>query len=168
MAKIENHHELLENEWFHVRHSGEIPEIALHSSIYYLTEDSDGPNLQLQEREHLLLFDAVLQRYREIILRDLLPENRDTTVYRGVLRSICNWRRLKRFCERHHLDHSSIMAEVKTQFLSFLQNEVAEVAAGCRSSCINCTFEELYSFAVELNVPLLNLRRHLEKMCLVK
>lgn len=166
MEKAKIHKEQLENEWYHVRHSGEIPEIALHSSIYFLTEDSDGPNLVLTKEDHRLLLDAAMARYLEIIVRDIMPENRDTPMYRGVLRTICNWRRLKRFCGRHELNPASIGEEVKDRFISFLNNEVAEVTNGCRSSCINCTFEELFSFAVELDVSLADLQDDLVKLCI--
>ncbi len=165
MKKSQDNKELLENEWYHVRHSGEIPEVALHSSIYFLTEDSDGPSLELQEEDYRLLNDAALKRYREIILRDILPENRDATLYRGLLRSICNWRRLKRFCQRNALDSGPIKEETKDQLKTFLQQEMAEVSLGARSCCINCTFEELHSFCVELGVSLSGLRSDLEKYC---
>ena len=46
-------------EAFMVLHSGEIPEIALHSSLYYLTEDPDGPGLELNADEILPLKQAV-------------------------------------------------------------------------------------------------------------
>jgi hypothetical protein len=164
MARL--HKQQLENEWYHVRHSGEIPEIALHSSIYYLTEDSDGPGLVLTREDHSLLLDAAMARYLEIIIRDILPENRDTPMYRGVLRTICNWRRLKRFCGRHQLNQAAYTKEISDKFISFLENEVKEVTNGHRSSCINCNFEELSSFAVELGVSLADLQDDLEKLCI--
>ena len=148
-----------------MRHSGEIPEIALHSSIYYLTEDSDGPGLVLTREDHCLLLDAAMARYLEIIVRDILPENRDTPMYRGVLRTICNWRRLKRFCGRHQLNHATYKKEIRDTFISFLSNEVEELSNGRRSSCINCTFEELSSFAVELDVSLNGLQDDLKRLC---
>jgi hypothetical protein len=36
---------IVEDELFLIRDSGELPEIAYHSSLYYLTEDQDGPRL---------------------------------------------------------------------------------------------------------------------------
>ena len=64
-------------EAFMVLHSGEIPEIALHSSLYYLTEDPEGPGLILTAADILPLKQEVVKRYQEIILRDLEPKNRD-------------------------------------------------------------------------------------------
>ncbi len=92
--------ELLEDEWLMVRHSGEIPEIALHSAFYALTEDPEGPCLQLSAEEIQYLQEAAAARYQEIILRDLCYENRELTIYRGVLRAICNWHRFVAFCKR--------------------------------------------------------------------
>jgi len=167
MEKARIHKQQLENEWYHVRHSGEIPEIALHSSVYYLTEDSDGPGLVLTKDDHRLLLEAAVERYLEIILRDILPENRDTSMYRGVLRTICNWRRLKRFCGRHQLDPAAFKEEIRDKFMSFLINEVEDVTSGRRSSCINCTLEELSSFAVELDVSLTELGGDLKRLCVM-
>lgn len=92
--------ELLENEWFVVRHSGEIPEIALHSAFYYLTADLNGPRLQLSIEEIHSLQEAAATRYQEIILRDLCYENHKLTIYRGIQRAIFNWHRFIAFCER--------------------------------------------------------------------
>jgi hypothetical protein len=96
--------ELLEDEWLLVRHSGEIPEIALHSAFYYLTEDPNGPRLRLSVEEMQYLRKAATARYQEIIRRDLCYENRELTVYRGVRRAIFNWHRYVAFCERQDID----------------------------------------------------------------
>lgn len=95
--------ELLEDEWLLVRHSGEIPEIALHSAFHYLTADPNGPRLQLSVEETHYLRDAAVTRYQEIIQRDLCYENRKLTVYRGVRRAIFNWHRFVVFCERQDI-----------------------------------------------------------------
>ena len=92
--------EILEEEWLIVRHSGEIPEIALHSALYFLTEDPLGPCLQLSAEEIESLQDAAICRYQEIIMRDLCYENRNLSIYRGVRRAIVNWHRFVTFCER--------------------------------------------------------------------
>lgn len=100
--------ELLEDEWLLVRHSGEIPEIALHSAFHYLTADPNGPRLQLSVEETHYLRDAAATRYQEIILRDLCYENRELTVYRGIRRAIFNWHRFVVFCERQDIScHNS-------------------------------------------------------------
>jgi len=92
--------DVLEEEWLIVRHSGEIPEIALHSALYFLTEDPVGPRLHLSVEEIESLQDAAISRYQEIIRRDLCFANRTLPMYRGVRRAIFNWRRFVAFCER--------------------------------------------------------------------
>ncbi len=164
--KTGNRSELLENEWFHVRHSGETPEIALHSSLYYLTEDKDGPGLKLTIGDRRQLLEAAKERYCEIIFRDILPENRDSSIYRGVLRSICNWRRFKRFCERHDMIWGNVKEEVAEQLTSFLQTEIADIEGGLRSSSINCSIGELHSFSLELDVVLEEVHEDMAKFCL--
>lgn len=156
----------LEDEWYQVRHSGEIPEIALHSSIHYLTKDQDGPAITLTTEDLHYLLDAVSARYLEIILRDILPENRDLSLYRGVLRTISNWRRFKRFCEKHRLDYSFIKKKVADQFLLFLRNEIDDVCAKQRESSINCTYDDIVSFAYEMNISLQDLENELKELCL--
>ncbi|XOF33144.1 MAG: hypothetical protein ACL93V_14170 [Candidatus Electrothrix sp. YB6] len=51
---------LLEDELLILRHSGELPEIAYHSSLYYLTADKDGPGLVLTEDEQKMLQEAAI------------------------------------------------------------------------------------------------------------
>ena len=94
----------LTEELLIVRHSGEIPEIAFHSSLYYLCEDPDGPQLTLGQNELDLLRQQVVARYREILLRDLSPENRDARIFRGLKRCIFNWERLGKFCTRQEME----------------------------------------------------------------
>ncbi|RUM40426.1 MAG: hypothetical protein DSY80_10245, partial [Desulfocapsa sp.] len=93
--------EILEDEVLILRDSGEIPEIAYHATLYYLTKDENGPGLGvLNEEELALLQEAALERYQEIVLRDLDPDNRDLGIYRGIRRSIYNWQRMQDFCGR--------------------------------------------------------------------
>ncbi len=164
--KTTDRSELLENEWFHVRYSGETPEIALHSSLYFLTEDAEGPGLQLKDKEWLKLLEAAAKRYADIIFRDILPENRDLAIYRGVLRSICNWRRYKRFCQRHDLEWRTMREDLVQTFVHFLKTEVRDIEEGLRESSINCSIEELQSFAIELEVSLEIIHESMERFCL--
>ena len=166
MEKTRTRRDILEDEWYHVRHSGEIPEVALHSSIHYLTVDKEGPHLILAEEDLQLLCRAAVERYREIILRDLTPANRDKTIYRGILRSIANWRRLKRFCQRHMMEIEEIKKELPDVLLFFLKNEIHEVAGGLRQSSINCTFDDITSFALEFNIYLTDMEEELRAICL--
>ena len=108
---MSNRQELLDNEWHAVRDSGEIPEVAYHSSLYYLTTDENGPRLQLSDEEIDRLLDAARCRYRDIILRDMKPENRGKSSYRGLKRSIENWRRFTVFHERYKVELLSLQQE---------------------------------------------------------
>jgi hypothetical protein len=142
---------ILEDELLIVRHSGEIPEIALHSTLHYLGEDPEGPRMVLTAAELKTLQDAALERSREIVLRDLDPANRDLSLYRGVKRSIYNWHRMQDFCGRIGRDTGVFQTVVRDALLAFLSVEVNDVAAGIRSSSINCSAEELLDFARELD-----------------
>ena len=143
----------LTEELLIVRHSGEIPEIAFHSSLYYLCEDPDGPQLTLGQQELDLLRRQVVARYREILLRDLSPENRDARIFRGLKRCIFNWERLGKFCARQAMEiEATLRQEIAEALRCFLQQETDEVRAGLRQSCLNCTREELDGFAREIGV----------------
>lgn len=157
--------DLLENEWYHVRYSGEIPEIALHSSLYHLTEDSEGPQIELDDRQVGFLLDAVKERYLEIILRDITPENREKPIYRGVLRAISNYRRFKRFCQRHGMRVEDIHDRVVDQLTLFLRNEITEACERKGGNSLNCTHDDLISFFVELGVPVDYFGDQLKPLC---
>lgn len=151
---IGSRQEMLDDEWLIVRHSGEIPEIALSSVIYYLTEDDQGPHIRLSRKEKNYLYSGAKQRYKEIVLRDLLPENRDKTIYRGIQRSICNYHRLNQYCQRFGIDASAFRPQVASTLLSFLCQEVDDVISGRRSCCLNATYNEIIAFCVELGMDL--------------
>lgn len=142
----------IEEEAFVVLHSGEIPEVTLHESLYHLTEDPDGPGLILEERDALPLKEAVVQRYRAIILRDLNPANRDKRIYRGLARCVANWQRLYKFCSRENINFAAMRSETAVALQNFLQQEIKDVQAGKRSSCINCSDIEIESLAEHLSL----------------
>ena len=75
-----------EAEW--IEESGEIPEVSFHEAVTYLAEQEDGPKLTLAPSDIKLLEDAVIYRYKNIILRDLDYTNRGSTVFRGMKRAI--------------------------------------------------------------------------------
>ncbi len=144
---------ILEEEVIILRNSGEIPEIALHSSLYYLEEDGEGPQVTLSEEELLQLYDAALARAREIVLRDLDPGNRDLSIYRGPARSIVNWNRLQSFCRRIGRDCPGFRDTVSRALLSFMEREVQDTRRlSVRVSSVNCTSGEIRSFCRELRI----------------
>jgi hypothetical protein len=137
-----------------VRNSGEIPEIALHASLYFLTGDEAGPLLALQDEELEILYRAALARAQEIVLRDLDPRNRDLRIYRGVARTLVNWQRLQKFCGRINRQCPEFRETVAQALLAFLDNELREVSSGKRSSSINCRASDLESFCRDLSLSL--------------
>lgn len=157
--------ETFENEWFIVRYSGETPEIAYNSAIYYLSRAKDGPRLQLDEKQVGLLKNAAVDRYREIVLRDLQHANCTKSIYRGVSRSIVNYQRFCKFCERQQLDPSVIRNNAAETLLKFLETEREQLQSTNRPTIINCTYEELQNYAVLLGVELEDRYAALEKYC---
>lgn len=146
--------ELLENEWFIVRHSGETPEIAYHSAIYFLTRAKDGPGLQLRDEQVAFLMDAAMTRFREIILRDLDHDNVSKPIYRGIERSIVNYRRFQKFCLRQSIDEMPMRRVAGQALLSFLDVERVELGKGARPTIVNCEPGDLLVFARDLGVHL--------------
>ena len=145
---------LIADEELLVRHSGEIPEIAYHNSLYHLLEDPEGPGLGPLAPAELAALQAVaVTRYREIILRDLDPANRSLPLFRGVRRAIWNWQRLGDFCRRCRfaVDHE-LRQEVAAALIAFLENQAREAASATPGApSLNCTAEQLQQFMVQLS-----------------
>jgi hypothetical protein len=156
---------ILEEEWLLVRHSGEIPEVALHASLYYLAEDPEGPKLMLSQEEVDLLQQAALARYQEIILRDLNPDNRDLSLFRGIRRANHNWYRYARFCERSHYDLQAFQSQTMAALGKYLEVELGEVRAGLRAPSINCTADALLTFALALGLDPPSLPQGWQALC---
>ncbi len=154
-------------EVFVVEHSGEIPEVTLHEALYHLTEDPEGPGLALGEGAIRPLKMAVVKRYRTIILRDLDPENRDKSIYRGLARCLANWHRLVKFCSRENMDCEDIRLEAAAGLTKFLQQELADVRSGVRISCINCTGNEIAGLAESLGIGKTGLPEGWQQLCSV-
>lgn len=148
----DNKKDILSEEAFLILHSGEIPEVAYYGSIHYLTEDPEGPLLNIEPRDLISLEEAVVQRYRTIILRDLTPENRDRSFYRGLKRCAANWKRLVNFSDKRSIDISSIRKEVIDALKDFLSREIIDISSGKRKTCINCSYSVLTKFAYSLGL----------------
>ena len=142
---------ILEEEWLLVRHSGEIPEVALHSSLHYLCEDEEGPRFSLADEELQSLQGAVLERYREIVLRDLDAANRDRSLFRGIKRALHNWYRFARFSDSIGSPYEDFRTIAAQTLILYLQQEVVDVCGG-RASSINCTTDAMLSFAHTLGL----------------
>ena len=155
----------IEEEAFMVLHSGEIPEVTFHSSLYYLTKDPDGPGLELNTDDILPLKQAVVKRYRAIIFRDLEPKNRNKRIYRGLARCAANWQRLLKFCSRENMDLAPIQAETAKGLQTFLQQEMVDVESKKCSSSINCTYTEIENLAKSLGISTTVLPEGWQELC---
>ena len=157
--------EIIENEWYIIRHSGEIPEIAYNSAMYQLSRAQDGPRISLTDQQVELLQNAAIDRFIEIILRDLQHFNSTKLIYRGIARSIVNYRRFCTFCSRQRLEVSHVRAQVAEALLVFLNAEIKRLRCGDQSTIINCGYVELQSFAGELGLELDNTFPTLAELC---
>jgi hypothetical protein len=147
--------EILENEWYLVRYSGETPEIALHSAIFHLSEDQDGPKIHLDHEQLAMLKKAAADRFSEIILRDLQHVNIGSKAYRGIGRAIVNFKRFLTFCERQKYDPEPTRRQTAAAFSHFMATEIAVVSSGMRQSIVNCSYKELLELSNILAVNLL-------------
>ena len=152
-------------ESFMILHSGEIPEIAFQGSLYFLTEDPDGPVLKLDASDILSLKQSVVERYRAIILRDLDPKNRDKRIYRGLARCAVNWQRLRKFCSREDINLEVYRTETAEALQVFLQRELADVQSRKRSSCINCSVQDIEKLADSLGLSMDLLPEGWQELC---
>lgn len=144
--------EILADEWLMVRHSGEIPEITFHATLYYLTEEKDGPGLTLTDSELSTLKEAALERYHEIILRDISVENFHKTIYRGVRRSLYNWHRCKVFARRQSVEFGDFREKAARSLLLFLAQGIKSAGQDIPEQFINCSLSELEELAEELGL----------------
>jgi hypothetical protein len=161
----DNLSEVLENEWYIVRYSGETPEIAYNSAIYQLSRAKDGPRICLTDDQLMLLKNAATDRFAEIVLRDLQHANSTRSIYRGIGRSIINYRRFCTFCSRQQLNASRVRSQAAEALPVFLKTEIKQLQAVNRPTIINCTYVELQSFARELGVELDNTCTVLAELC---
>lgn len=160
---------VLADEWLLVRHSGEIPEIAFHSSLYYLMEAQDGPHLQLSREEIDFLQEAAISRYQEIILRDLRYENRMLGMYRGLQRAIFNWNRFMAFNSRQNKSfcHSFRMttAQALLDLLHAIREKDGSDDDNGLSLVFNCSSDELALFAHELGLTTTQIHTEISLLC---
>jgi len=157
---------LIENEWYAVRYSGEIPEVAYHGALFHLTEEHNGPQIELSLDQQDRLLEAVALRYMDITLRDLLPENKDTGGYRGLKRSFINWQRFLLFCERYSIDAEVYRKMIAAALTDLLQHENRLREKGEPEGEFNCSLAELLSFMEIVGLNLADLPASLRNCCL--
>lgn len=161
----EERSEILDDEYLIVRNSGEIPEITLHSALHFLTEDPEGPGLELTGDELSVLKSAAAERCQEIVLRDIQLENYHKTLYRGIRRSIYNLERYQQFCTRQDLDWHGFQKTVGEQLLRFLDEGVSVAGTDIPKQFLNCTYPQLLDFASECGVKKEQLPENIENHC---
>ncbi len=166
--KREERREILDDEYLIVRNSGEIPEITLHSVLHYLTEDPDGPGLELSSEERAVLKSAAARRYQEIVLRDIQVENYHKTIYRGIRRSIYNLERYQQFCTRQELDWHGFQQAAGEQLLRFLSDGMTAAGKDLPEQFLNCSYPQLLDFFHECGLKKEQLPENVEHCCEVK
>ena len=144
----------VEDEILMVEDGGEMPEVALYSSLYYLRQDQEGPQLTLTKPEIGLLKKAVLNNFNKIIQREIRVENRGTAPHRGLERTIANWFRLQKFAEKEQLNTSKIKKELQHNIVSFICHEYNEVLINKQQSVINCSPERLLQLCQDIDLDL--------------
>lgn len=141
-----------EAEW--ISESGEIPEVAFYEAVSYLTEKEDGPKLTLAPSDIKLLEDAVIYRYKNIILRDLDYTNRVSPVFRGMKRAIINYERLIKYQTRKNRLASGWKEDIGRSLVGYMVRECQDISEGRLYRTINCGREKLDEFAKELGVDI--------------
>ncbi len=164
MKRTSDQH-IIEDELLIIRHSGEIPEVALQGSIFFLTSDPQGPGLTLGSEELQQMKEKVVERYLEMIARDLEPENRDKSIYRGLARCIVNWQRMARFCNRESFDLEPLRIYTSNSLILFIKREKDDVGKG-KTSSINCCRFTLNGFVDELGIVPRELPTGWHELCL--
>ncbi len=142
---------VIDDEVLIVETSGEMPEVAYHGSLYYLTHDPEGPGLSLVLEEKVRLVLAVIEGYRRIICRDLNLENRQKSCYRGLARCLVNWRRVSGFAAAQRLSLTELEEEVAAALKTFLAGEITDIRQGC-PTCVNCSHTELKELVNEVGL----------------
>lgn len=156
---------LLEEELLLVRYSGEIPEVALHASLHYLSDDADGPGLQLTVQEIQALEAGVIARYQEIILRDLNADNRKLSLFRGIRRANHNWYRFVRFSDKIGLSYEEFRDRAAKALLHYLQTTLTDRTIDNDIPAVNCLPEALLTFAIALGIDGARLPENWTSLC---
>ncbi len=141
---------LQEVDW--IENSGEMPEVAFYEALYHLEEEEEGPRLILTLSDIKYLEDAVINRFKTIILRDLKFANRRSSIFRGLKRAIINYDRLKKYQKRKNRIDPGIEKEASHSLLEYIRCECEDILDKRYYRTINCTREELEQFADELGV----------------
>ncbi len=152
MINTDSKESYLQDEAELIENSGEIPEVAFYEGLSYLTEQEDGPKLTLTPSDIKPLEDAVMHRYKIIILRDLDYTNRGSSIFRGMKRAIINYKRLKKYQSRKNRAAFGWKEEFGQSFIDYIDRECQDISRGRLYRTINCGREKIEEFANELGV----------------
>ncbi|MBU4069100.1 MAG: hypothetical protein KKH17_12545, partial [Proteobacteria bacterium] len=98
------------------------------------------------------LEDAVVNRFKTIILRDLEFANRKSSIFRGLKRAIINYNRLKKYQRKKNRTDSGIEKVIGYSLIEYIRCECEDISNKRYYRTINCTIEELEQFADELGI----------------
>ena len=129
---------------------GEMPEVALFDSLETLSHDNISPT----EEELRVLKAAVLDRYKDIVRRDLDPENQTRDLFRGPARARTNLKRLTLFAEKQGLPFEDFYSETAERLISYLKLEASAIAAGRAFNTLGLERRELETFLSECRARL--------------
>ncbi len=107
----------------------------------------------------------MIARYHVIILRDLDPQNRKKSIYRGLARSAANWQRMKVFAKKEQLDIDFLRPATAKALVDFLKEEVCYVNRGGEGCCPDCNQQTLEDFAQELGLSVNDLPCSWHDLC---
>jgi hypothetical protein len=127
---------------------GEIPEVAFHAGLAQL----EALGTEANDAERRLLEAAVVERYETIILRDLIPENRNSASFRSPQRAWINWRRLSLFAQSIGRDVSHVRAKAAACLRRYLEVEAGETALGRMNPTVGLDDGRLGQFMNELGL----------------
>ncbi|MEA3280520.1 MAG: hypothetical protein U9Q38_07970 [Thermodesulfobacteriota bacterium] len=154
MVKMNSSESFVQEEAEWIEESGETPEVAFYEAVFYLTEKEDGPKLTLSPSDIKLLEDAVIYRYKIIILRDLDYTNTKSPVFRGMKRAIINYERLKKYQSRKNRVVSGRKEKTGLSLVEYMDRECRAISKGRLYRTINCGRIELEKFSKELGVDI--------------
>ncbi|CAD7779069.1 hypothetical protein BLFGPEAP_02143 [Candidatus Methanoperedenaceae archaeon GB50] len=136
-----------------IAHAGELPEVAFYSSLYFLTQEPEGPQLVLTPAEISFLKKGVIEGYKRIILRDLNPKIKGKTEFRSIERAIINFKRLKRYAYKEKFDISEIIPQIAKALAVYMKAELEDVYLEKHSlRTVNCEKEDWEWFIKELHL----------------
>lgn len=128
--------------------SGEMPEVAFYDSRHQL----ENEGIALNQAELRVLEEAVLQRYRNNIERDLDPDNMTEARFRGPRRAWYNWNRMKGYAGARGFDLSGIRRETGEMLTRYIALEAEAVSSGRTYNTLGMTALEVSDFCRELGL----------------